>query len=159
VDSVEYELRTKNVIRRREYDNSKPKRISLTRTRPGGDFDCEPFLPVSVSEETHLGTDLLVGDVVSLSVGVTREGEEWAMQLTIERRPFGRIPPIHGDPHLGMPQAIHLRYQAWQDWEEKGTPIPKMLLDRDGRAPWTNPPYPPVAPMPREAKPGTPGKP
>ena len=53
----------------------------------------------------------------------------------------------------GGKKGRHLRNQAYQDWEEKGIPIPRKYLDPDGRAPWTNPPYPPVAPQPREAKP------
>jgi hypothetical protein len=139
------------IIRREPYDNSKPKRISVVRTRPGGDPNSEPFLPACIPEVTHLVTDLLVGDRVGISTGVTPEGHEWALQLTISRRPGGRIPPFYGDPNLGTVDAAHLGDQAFQDWEEKGIPIPAKYLPKDGRNPWTNPPYPPVAPMPRSA--------
>ncbi len=151
VDSVEYEWGTKNVLRRKVYDNSKPKRFSVVRTRPGGNHDCEPFLPASVYEGTHRVVDLLVGDVVSISTGVTREGEEWPIQLLILRRLGRQIPPLHGDPNLGSPSAAHLALQAEQDWEEKGIPIPAKYLNKDGRYPSTKPPYPPEAPMPRVA--------
>jgi hypothetical protein len=78
------------------------------------------------------------------------------LEIIIERRLGGKIPPIPDDP---FPQfGIHLRNQAYQDWEEKRIPIPDEYLDKWGQAPWTNPPYlPPMrAPMPREAKPTMP---
>jgi hypothetical protein len=124
-------------------DNSKPKRILTTGTKPGGDPTGEG------DQQTHLGSDLRVGDVVRLWTYKTQDGSEWSKEITITRRPGGQIPSQWGDPFIGSEHAFHLRDQAEQDWEEKGIPIPAKYLDQRGQAPWTNPPYPPVAPMPR----------
>lgn len=133
--------------RKRQQDHKKPKRISAAGTRPGGNPDGEG------EEMTHRVSDLKVGDVVRVQADISRGGEEWTGEISMERRPGGKIPPYYGDqftekfpfPHL----AFHLRNQAEQDWEEKGVPIPVKYLGSSGRAPWTNPPYPPVAPEPR----------
>jgi hypothetical protein len=88
--------------------------------------------------------------VVVVMFYISRDGEEWPDEITIRRRPGGKIPPFYGDPFVATsPElAFHLSYQAEQDWEEKGVPIPAKYLP-NGRAWWTNPPYPPVAPLPR----------
>lgn len=134
--------------RKMQQDHKKPQRISTTGTTPGGNPEGEG------EQQTHRVSDLKVGDVVRIKVDFSRAGDNWTRELIIERRPGGKIPPQFGDPfaethpHL----AFHLQDQAYQDWEEKGVPIPVRYLT-DGRAPWTNPPYPPVAPQPRPAKP------
>jgi hypothetical protein len=128
-------------------DNTKVKHISAAGTKPGGDPEGPPFLI-----DTHLLTDLKVGDVVSVYVGVLRDGREWATELHIERRPGGKIPLMPPD-RFGGHTSLVAQNQAEQDWEEKGIPIPAKFLDPQGRAPWTKPPYPPVAPLPRPAKP------
>jgi hypothetical protein len=134
--------------RKKQQDHKKPKRISAAGTRPGGNPDGEG------EQRTHLVTDLKVGDVVTVQADFSRGGEEWTSEIIIQRRPGGKIPPQWGDPFVKTDPhlAFHLQQQAEQDWEEKGVPIPKKYLDTWGRAPWTNPPYPPVAPMPREVK-------
>ena len=47
--------------------------------------------------------------------------------------------------------SFHERMQAYQDWEEQGVPIPDKFLPVHPKM--IAVPYPPVAPMPREAKP------
>ncbi len=133
-------------------DSTKPKRISAAGTRPGGDPDGEG------EETTHLVRDLQVGDVVFIRSYSDRAGEEWIVEIQIERRWGGKIPRMSGDPFPERDTETHLRNQAEQDWEEKGIPIPDRFLDPWGQAPWTNPPYlPPMrAPMPREVKPKMP---
>jgi hypothetical protein len=133
--------------RRKQLDHNNPKRISALGTKPGGDPNGEGTYP------THRVSDLKVGDIVVVEPDISRGGEEWATVITIERRPGGKIPPMEGDRLVGTPRARHMQNQAYQDWEEKGIPILGTYLDPDGRAPWTNPPYPPVAPQPRPAKP------
>lgn len=129
-------------------DNTKTKRISAVETTVGGDADGDGEL------ETHRIIDLKVGDVVTIDTWEGADGSEWPTRLLITRRPGGKIPPLHGESVLpGEKPNNHLHLQAEQDWEEKGTPIPKKYLDPNGRAPWTNPPYPPVAPLPRPATP------
>ena len=151
VDAEQWDRNREALVQWKAYDNSAPKRVSTADTRPAGDLNCEPHVPAG-DEETHLLTDLLVGDVVAVSTGVTREGHEWAVRIAVARRPGRDIPPLHGESNFGPP--LHLQLQAEQDWEEKGIPIPRQFLDVRGWAsPWTNPPYPPVAPAPREAKP------
>ncbi|MBA4064457.1 MAG: hypothetical protein C0501_12235 [Isosphaera sp.] len=92
--------------------------------------------------------DLKVGDIVLIDSGICPKGELYCMAIDIVRRPGGKIPPVPGQA-----LELHLRNQAQQDWEEKGIPIPARYLDHDGRCRLTNPPYPPVAPQPRPAKP------
>jgi hypothetical protein len=131
------------------WDNTKTKRLTASGTRPGGDPNGDG------KRMTYRLSDLKVGDVVDIETGVSRDGEEWTTEIKIVRRPGGKIPPVPGEGFPGL-ENTHLRYQAEQDWEEKGIPIPKKYLNKDGRYPWTNPPYPPEAPMPREAKPAKP---
>jgi hypothetical protein len=131
-------------------DKVNSRRISAAGTLPAGD----PKGPGWSSwTPTHLLTELKVGDRVHVRVGAFRDGREWALEVHIIRRSGGKIPPMHGEafPEFREPTR-HLEYQAYQDWEEKGIPIPwKYRLHPEGRAPWTNPPYPPVAPLPRPA--------
>jgi hypothetical protein len=131
-------------IRKPPQDHTKPKRISAAGTRAGG-------VPKGEGEQrTHRVADLKVGDKVVVMIAVSRDGEEWPAEIMIRRRPGGKIPPQFGDVALVLApeRAFHLSYQAEQDWEEKGVPIPAKYLP-NGRAWWTNPPYPPVAPLPR----------
>jgi hypothetical protein len=93
-------------------------------------------------------TDLQVGDVVYVYTEFNRGGDEWTTEIVISRRPGGRIPP-QSLTDWGSPSLAQEQNQAEQDWEERGIPIPQRFLS-SGRAPWTNPPYPPVAPEPRE---------
>ena len=124
---------------KKEYDNKKPKRFSVSGTNVGGDEHGVPF-----SAFRYRLSDLKVGDDITVFSGIAGK-EELCVGLLIHRRPGGKIPPEDS--------GFHRRYQAEQDWEEKGIPIPAKYLDSKGRAPWTNPPYPPVAPLPREVKP------
>lgn len=127
-------------------DHNKPKRITTLGTRAGGDGKGEG------DSLTHRLGDLRVGDVVSLETYIGPKGDEWTKVIDIQRRPGGRIPPLW-DYMWDMPdKSMQLQSQAEQDWEEKGIPIPAEYLNPEGRAPWTNPPYPPVAPQPREGK-------
>jgi hypothetical protein len=126
-------------------ENKKPKRISAAGTIPGGDPKGDG------PRATYRLTDLKVGDVAQVWVGIGTDGEEWCREIKIYRRPGGTIPPRPGEVRSDL-NGWHMEMQAEQDWEEKGTPIPAKFL-RDGRYPWTNPPYPPVAPQPRPAKP------
>jgi hypothetical protein len=128
--------------------SEKPKRISTWGTVVGGDPDGE--LPMFGRRNTHLFTDLKVGDQVLVWCHGDRK-EEWSVTIDIRRRPGGKIPPMAVD-QWGLRSSTHEEYQSYQDWEEKGTPIPDKFLT-DGRVSWLNPPYPPVAPQPREAKP------
>jgi hypothetical protein len=134
------------VLDRESADKANPKRLSAAGTKLGGD----PNGPEGWLGDGHLLTDVQVGDRVMVYVGVLKDGAEWALELHIERRPGGKIPPMPPN-QFGHRLPLPEEYQAYQDWEEKGVPIPKKYLDPHGRAPWTNPPYPPVAPLPRPA--------
>lgn len=132
--------------RGKKHDPQKPVRLSTLGTKPGGNPDGEG------EKLTHLASDLRVGDTVNIDVNFDKDGDEWTTEIRILRCPGRKIPPMSGDPFIGTEDAFHLRDQAEQDWEEKGIPIPKRYLNSEGRAPWTTPPYPLVAPMPREVK-------
>lgn len=124
-------------------DESQSVRFSVAGTLPGGDLEAEPGF-----RSTHLLTDLRVGDLVVVSVGRTKAGEEWATGVAIRRRPGGRIPLYSTHVPQNSPHEA-VRDQAEQDWEEKGIPITERTHPL--RRADTDPPYPPVAPMPRSA--------
>jgi len=124
--------------------NDKPVRLLFAGTVAGGDAD-----GLFSGDATYRLSDLKVGDRIIVETFVTAQGAHYCYQLSILRRPGGKIPPLPGDPFAGTKYEHHLREQAAQEWEEKGIPIPAEYLPTDGHAPWTNPPYPPVAPEPR----------
>ena len=126
-----------------EPDTTKAKRISTVGTIAGGD-------PKGVARgSTYLVKDLVVGDLVKIDTGIDAAGtEEWTTRILVRRRPGGKVPPLEGPDSVN---PWHEFMQAEQDWEEKGIPIPAEYLT-DGRTNSTNPPYPPVAPLPREGK-------
>ena len=133
-------------VRKKQLDFKKPRRLSAAGTKAGG-------VPQGEGDPTtHRLTDLKIGDVVVVAGDISRSGEEWITEIEISRRPGGKIPPMPPDQFGGHTSIVEAN-QAEQDWEEKGVPIPKKFLDPQSRAPWTNPPYPPVAPEPRPAKP------
>ncbi|MBX9580863.1 MAG: hypothetical protein K2X87_11195 [Gemmataceae bacterium] len=68
--------------------------------------------------------DVRVGDEVNLVFVPEPAGNEevfWGMQ--IERRPGGRVPPAPAD-RPGDRDPWHERANAYQDWEERGIPLP-----------------------------------
>ena len=97
-------------------------------------------------------SDVRVGDVVWLDYYHTN-GQDLCREFIIYRRPGGKIPPWPGDAELKTtPEARHhARVQAYQDWEEKGTPIPARYQPVPSKG--IGVPYPPAAPQPREVKP------
>jgi hypothetical protein len=94
--------------------------------------------------------DVRVGDIVCIET-VHIDGADICVEVIIYRRPGGKIPPWPGDDVPGVRIRRHERNQAYQDWEEKGIPIPEKFRPVDPRS--LAVPFPPVAPMPREAKP------
>jgi hypothetical protein len=73
--------------------------------------------------------DVRVGDVIELAVWLSRGDVEDARYITIFRRPGGRVPPH--DYEVSDKYAWHTRMNAYQDFEEKGTPLPEHF-DRTG---------------------------
>jgi len=124
-----------------KYDTSKPKRIGTPGTIPGGAKDG------AGRRETYRLADLKLGDKVQIATGEDDQGV-WTQEIRILRRPGGKVPPNPGDEFATENEGSHMRMRAYQDWEEKGIPIPKNYLGADGRCN-TDPPYPPVAPPPR----------
>jgi hypothetical protein len=112
--------------------------------------------PVPLFNTRHCPADLRMGDVINIWVSHEDPSVEYCVIIAIHRRPGGRVPPAIGDERLqrlGVPEVRwDNRMNAEQAWEERGVPIPEVYLSY-GRAGWTNPPYPPVAPQPREVKP------
>jgi hypothetical protein len=134
-----------NPLSPNENKNTKSKQLSAEGTILGGIADGPGDKP------TYLLNDVRTGDVVSITTATTRKGDEFTLSIIIERRPGGRIPRLSGEVFNESSGELHLRYQAYQDWEEKGTPIPQRFLSA-GRCVATSPPYPPVAPQPHEVK-------
>ena len=129
-------------------------RVSLTVRDPAGGrlrhfmvrhALLEPRPPGFGARTGYRLPDVKRGDIVNL--GYTRtDGVDTCMDIVIYRRPGGKMPPVPGeDPQA--PFHHHERMQAYQDWEEKGTPIPPEHLPA-GRG-MLAVPYPPEAPSPR----------
>lgn len=133
-------------LKQRNDDPNLPKRLLAAGAMVGGD-------PRELTEPTYRLIDLKVADVVYIITAVDRAGTEYCLMIVLKRRPGGKIPKFPFQLTQEDELCLHVRNQAEQDWEEKGIPIPKRFLDMDGRAPWTNPPYPPVAPHPRDKTP------
>jgi hypothetical protein len=98
-----------------------------------------------VNGSVYLPKDVRVGDRVAIMYADDGTRVE-CYEISILRRPGGRVPPGYVS---GFFLQHHERMQAYQDWEEKGVAIPEKYRDK-GRLDFLDPPYPPVAPMPRE---------
>jgi hypothetical protein len=85
---------------------------------------------------SYLLDDVKVGDEVMVGTGILRD-TNFAMYLSIERRPGGKIPasrnPSERRPH-------HEWLQARIDFKEKGIPIPEHLQDKFEPKPVKAPP-------------------
>lgn len=132
------------------------RRFRVSRTLAGGGFD-----PSAPPGATYRLSDVRVGD--RAGVELRRDGDEdVAHQIGIGRRPGGRVPPAPGqDPDARNPH--HERANAWQDFEERGIPLPDKydpvvrreaaqktleIMQRQGEQ-WARDR---LAPMPREAR-------
>jgi hypothetical protein len=123
------------------YTTIKEDRHQLTVTLANGDvatfrredmpavrFTASPGLldgsRVFSAAHSYRPADVRVGDEVHLVFFTDPAGDEevfWGMQ--IERRPGGRVPPAPGEePNARNPW--HERANAYQDWEERGIPLP-----------------------------------
>jgi hypothetical protein len=85
-------------------------------------------------------SDVRVGD----RVAVKADRVNWdstCREVSIERRPGGRVPPAR---YSKGPRAHHIAMNAWQDFEENGTPLPEWLRPT---------PPPPVTPRKADGEP------
>ncbi|HJZ54490.1 MAG TPA: hypothetical protein VKE74_06005 [Gemmataceae bacterium] len=124
-----------------------PKRFSVDGTLAG-----QPPVDVFLGTRGHALSDVRVGDVACIIYyhSASRGILDVCLEVTIYRRPGGKIPPrIDGVPGL-FSGHWHEWTQACQDWEEEGIPIPEKYRPVRGLIAV---PFPPVAPMPREAGP------
>lgn len=94
--------------------------------------------------------DVRVGDVVSILYMHNADGDT-CTDITIYRRPGGKVPHAGDDPMA--PFLWHEKMQSYQDWEERGIPIPAKYLPVGKGV--LGVPYPPVAPPPRVVAPKT----
>jgi hypothetical protein len=108
------------------------------------------YSPRASGGNTYRLADVRVGDEVHLWL---MQSDEYNLvdMITIARRPGGLVPPAPGErPDTKTRRIRHHEWmQMWQDWEEKGIPLP---YDEHPGGPW-----PQLAPMPREL--GLPAKP
>jgi hypothetical protein len=138
-----------------------PVSTGLASGGPPGGFPSRPFNPPYTGSYTYRMADVRVGDRVAIEY-YRVDGVDICAAIRIERRPDGRVPPAPGDEppanlradlyHLYYPRH-HERCNAYQDWEEKGIPLPAAIATA---GPFLEPPYPPVAPAPREVQPKSP---
>ena len=112
------------------------------------------FDPAESAGGTYRLADIRVGDEVTL--WLEREGPEGVCRaIQIDRRPGGRVPRAPGqkpddtDPYDGW-------VNAFQDWEERGIPLPDRYNIEKIRERGRRPMAAPQAPPPREAKPKPP---
>ena len=87
--------------------------------------------------------DVKVGDGVRLYHHKRPNGTDCCDNICITGRPGGKVPPAPGEPEDKQPYRWHEYQQAYQDFAEKGTPIPDKFLPEHERK---------TAPMPREVK-------
>ncbi|MBA4062657.1 MAG: hypothetical protein C0501_02910 [Isosphaera sp.] len=92
------------------------------RTFPvGPDLAAGRFPADEVDGYRYRLSDVAVGDVVSVHCGYAG-GANVCRAVSIARRPGGKVPPAH------LPAGRAVKYHdvanAWQAWEEKGTPLP-----------------------------------
>ena len=106
--------------------------VSATLAKGGFDMDQTPG-------DSYRLKDVKVGDKVSVLYSRI-DGVNVCEAIGIRRRPGGLIPPSNGPSDQKIP--YHQRMQAWQDFEEKGTPLPAYLRP----LPWGRD----IAPPPRE---------
>jgi hypothetical protein len=95
-------------------------------------------------QDSYRPADVMVGDVVHLGCSPTDEKNPVCHKISIMRRPGGKVPPVPDGARFGARREWHEHCQAYQDFLEKGTPLPDDLEPPPG--------YPYVAPMPREKK-------
>jgi hypothetical protein len=86
--------------------------------------------------ETYRLTDLNVGDKVDLRYDRTN-GTYTCIQISITRRPGGKVPPAQDIPTQPWAVVHHEFMNALQDLEERGIPLPEKFRPK---------PTPPVRP-------------
>jgi hypothetical protein len=104
----------------------------------GGAYGCQ-----------YRASDVRVGDRVATHysrVAGVDIGVDICDDISILRRPGGRVPPMPGDKP-GHPLPFHEKMNMLQDFEEKGIPLPRRF-----RYNGTPPPERELAPPPRAAK-------
>lgn len=80
--------------------------------------------PENSGGSTYGLSDVRVGDEIYIRLGREKnDGLCWS--ISIRRRPGGRVPPVPGEGPAGLP--FHVLMNAYQDLEEKGTPLPERI--------------------------------
>lgn len=83
------------------------------------------YIPGINSAERYGLSDVALGDIVGLRYDRI-DDVDVCQRLWVRRRPGGRIPPARDpDPRDSFPP--HELFQAYQDFEEKGTPLPERF--------------------------------
>jgi hypothetical protein len=101
------------------------------RTFPvGADLAAGRFPADEVDGYRYKLADVAAGDVVSVHCGYAA-GANVCRAVCVARRPGGAVPPAHLPP--GRAVKYHDVANAWQAWEEKGTPLPPWALPGGGR--------------------------
>lgn len=93
----------------------------------GGPVSPAPVLYPISSPRNYTRDHVQVGDIVQLACQVYK-GEIECRSICIRRRPGGRVPCAPGDERIRQ-FPYHERMNAFQDFEEKGIPLPKKWGD------------------------------
>jgi hypothetical protein len=118
-----------------------PKRFPASGPLAGGKYGQRLGYP-----SMYRLADIRVGDKVDIFCERIN-GVYYCTHICILGRPGGKIPPSPGEP-ADIIYKWHERRQAYQDWEEKGIPIPDKYHPGGPEAG--------IAPAPRELKPRIP---
>lgn len=104
-----------------EQDNTQPARLFKFSDRmliiEGLLPPPNPRLPVQVHRGEHRISEVLIGDRVYVSFG-TRNGDTFCSDLTIVRRPGGRVPDAYGDDDPRYKVKVSAQRNAEQFLEE-----------------------------------------
>ena len=92
------------------------RRFPVDPASPAGGFRAE-------ADRSYRLADVRVGDEVSLSNKLV-DGVWVCREILIRRRPGGRVPPMPGEGPNPRAGPYHERMNAYQDYEDFGTPLP-----------------------------------
>lgn len=110
--------------------DDRPRRVKLSDDLAAGLRPVPRSYDITTRHDSYMYSckEIKVGDIVSVKA-IQIDGVETGDCIQILRRPGGKVPPDY--KNRGGERAHHLQMQAWQDYEEKGTPLPEKFGGRD----------------------------
>ena len=118
----------------------------------GTELEDGKYRPWLGADYSYRLADVREGDEVRLRLDSGPHYSNLCVGISIVRRPGGIIPPAPGEnPGWDLPH--HERMQAYQDWEERGAPVPEKYMSSFYRERAEQRQRERTAPPPREARP------